>query len=223
MPRIPYGKIIRRTWRRENFKALGPIRRDLLTYIWTSPEAIGIPALYFITPGTIAHDLGHSERRVKVLLSELVSAGFIKYDAGANIVFCRKQVILDEPDNANVVIGWLKRLAELPETHLKSDFLESIEPYVAHWDIQVSKYYKGAPKTLAESVEPLGEGLPKPLPKPSPNPSSYQNHNQEPEPKKKKGLKKKKVDAAIAANLPDSNQAIAEKESRKGKEPQFDA
>ena len=223
MPRIPYGKIIRRTWRRENFKELGPIRRDLLSYLWTGPEGAGIPALYFITYGTMANDLGYSEKKIKSLLSDVIAAGFCKYDAKASIVFFPKQIKLDEPDHANVVIGWLKRMAELPESHLKNEFLECLQPYIAQWDITVEKYYKGSLKALLPTLPPQGGGSPQPSPQPSgegpPNPPSVLilNHNHNLKPKERK-----EGSAAVAASPPALPEDESKKETGKVESQDFD-
>ena len=223
MAQIPYGKIIRRTWRRDNFRELGPVKRDLLTYLWTGPEGSAIPALYFITYGTMATDLGHTEKKIKQLMKELVAAGFCKYDERVSVIFFQKQIIVDEPSNANVVVGWLKRLSELPETPLKSEFLEVLQPYVAHWDIRVSKYYKESLQTSVTLREGLGEGLPEGLPKPFrkgyPNPSRLlfpnQNHNQEPK-------ERKEGSAAVAASPPALPLDESEKEAGKAESRTFD-
>lgn len=174
--RIPYGVIVRRTWRRKNFQQLSVEERLLLLYFWSSPLADGSPCIFLAPIPAISGDVLIKPRKIVQLLRHVVDENWCQYDWDAGVIWLPRQVDFSEPSNGNVVKGWIKKALELPETPLLDLFLESMDGYIKRWNINldnVSAYRSYiSNRSLKGSVNPLRNGLctPDPIPDPYPYP-----------------------------------------------------
>ena len=60
MADIPYGKIVRRTWRRANFKQLPLEHRLILCYLWSGEQGETSPIIHQFSLAAAAEALGMS-------------------------------------------------------------------------------------------------------------------------------------------------------------------
>ncbi|RJX21818.1 MAG: helix-turn-helix domain-containing protein [Ammonifex sp.] len=75
-----FGKVLRRTWRRENFKELSITEKLILNYLWSHPDADN-PALIYCPPEVAADDLGLDVRTVKKHLKKLTKSQDFSQDS----------------------------------------------------------------------------------------------------------------------------------------------
>ena len=171
MADIPYGKIVRRTWDRENFRDLSARKVLILTHLWTCPEAEHNPILFQISPTRIAkrlsrRDLKQTPQTVRIALKELSEAGWIAWDDANELVGCVKQTKFDAPANANVLRHWLKSAQSIPDSPFCLRFAKAIKPWVTRWNL--TEEFEALPKAFHGSFhDTFQETLPESLPETS--------------------------------------------------------
>lgn len=181
-----YRKVVRKTWRKQNYRALPDSLKILLLYLWTGPDATN-PGLYYISVGTISDDLEIPVETVRERLGILSQDGWLYYDADARVVFLPKWDKFDPPENGNVCKSFKSHVAELPDTELTGYFLTTLKPYCERFNI------------------PLDEGLCIPLPEPSANGIVIQEQEQEQEHKQGAVDKKEAPTSGLAPMAPIEN------------------
>lgn len=74
-----------------------------------------------------ADDLGWSKPKLERCWRHLVDDGFIGWDKDAQVVLIHRAIHYQPPANDKVVLGALKRLADVPRSHLLVVFAESLD------------------------------------------------------------------------------------------------
>ncbi len=187
-----YRKVVRKTWRKQNFRSLPDDLKMLLLYLWTGPDASN-PGIYYISLGTIADDLETVTETVRERLGILFRNDWINYDFDARVVFLPKWDKFDPPENGNVCKSFIAHVAELPDTKLSGYFLTTLKPYCERFHI------------------PLDERLCIPLPEPNANGIAIQEQEQEQEHKQGEP---QKTELHTIQTTPSAPTVILDKETR---------
>ncbi len=178
-----YRKVVRKTWRKQNFRSLPDDLKILLLYLWTGPDAVN-PGIYYISTATIADDLGTVTETVRERLGILSRDGWLYYDFDARVVFLPKWDKFDPPENGNVCKSFKAHVAELPDTKLTGYFITTLKPYCERFNI------------------PLDIQLGIPLPEPFGNGMAIQEQEQEQEHKEGARKKNDHVSEILAPSAP---------------------
>lgn len=193
-----YRKVVRKTWRKQNFRSLPDDLKILLLYLWTGPDAVN-PGIYYISTATIADDLGTVTETVRERLGILSRDGWLYYDFDARVVFLPKWDKFDPPENGNVCKSFKAHVADLPDTKLTGYFITTLKPYCERFNI------------------PLDIQLCIPLPEPIPNGIAIQEQEQEQEQEQGAAQKQPSTVANSAPSAPqsDSGNGKSSEEMRK--------
>ncbi len=126
-----YSKVERVTWRNREFRALSRNARDLWLYLLTCPHQTKCPGLIPISRAVIADDLNWQtdEERfrngcdVSTALDELLDVGWVRFDELGRVLLIPKAIHHNVPENANVVRGWYRDIADLPDSPLIEEWM----------------------------------------------------------------------------------------------------
>lgn len=117
-----YRKIDPKIWNDAKFIALSNDAQRLFLFVLTHPLMTGIGA-FRTTMGGMADELRLDPKGFPELFRELLGKGLVKYDEKACLIFAPNFLKYNEPENPNVVQGWLKTLEYLPECPLLIEVL----------------------------------------------------------------------------------------------------
>lgn len=161
-----YRKIDTRIWNDEKFQQLEPMDKYLAIYCLTAQcNRIGI---FKFSIALAAEDMGMVPETLREGLARVCETLNWSFDEARRVLYFPRWWKYNAPESRNVMIGCLKDLHDVPETHLIRDFL-------------LNREFLG--ETLAETLpEPspnLPEGFRKPYPKPSPIQEQEQEQEQE--------------------------------------------
>jgi len=184
MGKTPYGRIVRKTWRKDKFKKLPRDLKLLLLYLWTHPEGKN-PGIAIINVATIVSDLESIDpescdpatynevvRCVRGRLEELITQGWFKYDWKTKVVFLPKWADYQQPQNKNVVTSFLNYALDLPKCELVTEFLESLRPFADKFEVEIPNLQSDKELNSSGMVNlTVSEPLPKPLA------NGYPNHS----------------------------------------------
>jgi hypothetical protein len=117
-----YRKIDPRIWNDAKFISLSSIAQLVFMFVLTHPQMTGIGA-FRASPEGMAAELNLDAKGFGEPFRELLDKGLVKYDERASLVFAPNFLKYNEPENPNVVQGWIKTLEYLPECPLLVDVL----------------------------------------------------------------------------------------------------
>lgn len=131
-----YRKIDPRIWNDKKFRSLSAEGQRLFLYILTHPSMTSLGA-FRATPEGLMSEIGieHTNEHCKEQCCEqcfnkcknpfdaLKKLCLIKYDEFSKTVFAPNFIKYNQPENANVVIGWKNALDQIPECSLKLEAL----------------------------------------------------------------------------------------------------
>lgn len=111
----------------------------------------------------VAHEMRQPQRDIKNGFKELEEAGYINYDDQAEVILDRK-ALLDYKPNPNQIKGALAKIADLPPTHLKVEFLKvvySIDGQKDLYEAMVGRFPELLPEAFENGLESLSQDFPK--------------------------------------------------------------
>ena len=121
-----YRKIEVRTWGDAKFRELSlipPCGQGLWLYLLTGPHTGPIPGLFRAGRAALAEELGWDLKAFDKALKEIVDKGMAKVDPSARLVWIPNAVKHNSPESPNVIKGWAKEFALLPESPIKNEAL----------------------------------------------------------------------------------------------------
>ena len=194
-----YRKIEVRTWADEKFRSLSPIPpcgQGLWFFLLTGPHTGPIPGLFRAGKAALAEDIGWDQRSFDKAFRELTTAGMVKADFKAKLVWLPKAIHYNSPESPNVVKAWAKEVALLPECLLLTEAASFIGGYL-----------EGLGETYAKAFQ-------KPFSKPSGKPSAkaMPNQEQEQEQEQEEGLRRGRTDLSVRGKGGDENPSDADDE-----------
>lgn len=151
-----YSKVYRRMWGDAKFRELSappPNARDLWIYLITGPHNGIIPGLFSIGEAALAEALEWPLEDFRKAFAELSSKGMAKADWKARMVWLPNAARHNEPASPNVVIGWGKAFADMPECVLKQEALTGLFATVREMPEGFRKAFRKA--FLNPSAKPL--------------------------------------------------------------------
>lgn len=117
-------------WTDEHFRALSrpqPNAQTLWPYLLCGPHTTPIPGLFPATQEGLAASLKWPLKAFKRVLAELQpreskpGKHWLEADWDAGVVWIRGALLLNEPRNPNIVVGWKTTFNLIPECQLKRD------------------------------------------------------------------------------------------------------
>jgi hypothetical protein len=121
-PNDRYAKVARRMWDDEVFRSWSkppPNAQTLWQYLLTCPNGGSVPGLFRFSVAETAERFEWSIEDTQRVLQEIVDSGRAEYDPTARLIYLPNALRANDPQSANVVVGWSRQWAELPECALK--------------------------------------------------------------------------------------------------------
>jgi hypothetical protein len=146
------GEIYRRVWTRvwldAKFRAFDRLTKLAWLHLLSCPEGIAMPGVIPIGIGAVCDALDCTREEADAALATLEHAGMIRRDAA--LIWMPKALDYQQPDNGNVVAGWVKGWRQrVPETDLAREILRDYASRVSFQD-----------RFIAAFAEWLGNGPP---------------------------------------------------------------
>lgn len=119
-----FSQVQRRIWTDKRFRALSkpdPNARDLFLYLLTTPRATTIPGLLILGETSLAEELEWPVKGVQRCLAELETAGMVKVDRVARLLWLPNALKHNPPRSSKNVAGWKKHWRLLPECGLLTE------------------------------------------------------------------------------------------------------
>lgn len=110
-----YRKIDTRVWGDRKFAALSDDGQLLFFRLLTHPNMTGLGAMR-AGVGGLTEEAGWKIERFKRAFAELTAVGMVEYDAQAHLICFPNFARYNRPESPNVVRGWAKAFATLPES-----------------------------------------------------------------------------------------------------------
>ena len=121
-PDVPrYFRIAARFWSDEKSAGWSDETKLAALYVLTCRHR-HLEGIFVLPICYMAADLRWSVKRVRRALVNLENAGFLKVDAGSNLILIRNALRYQFPENPNMIEGCLRRILELPKTGLLQEF-----------------------------------------------------------------------------------------------------
>ena len=157
-----YTKIERRIWNDSKFRSLSDNGKLVFFFILTHPHQTPFGAMRASVEG-LAQEIGWGTKAFGEALAEASRKGMVKVDPKACFILLPNYPKHNKPESPNVLRGWFKSLAYLPECELYFELLQNIKDFAKGWG------------------PPFIEAMPQPYPHPSPNQEQEQEQEQEKE------------------------------------------
>jgi len=128
-----YRKVSVAVWSDRFVRSLSDDAKLTWMYLLTSPQTTPF-GCYSLSIDQSSCDLAWPVDRYRNAMREIVSKGgdlTIRYDHVRGLVFLPNWLAYNQPNNTNVVVGWARQIAELPEdSPLIYDLLCAIEEHM---------------------------------------------------------------------------------------------
>jgi hypothetical protein len=124
-----YSLVQRRIWNDAGFRKLSrpaPNARDLFLYLLTTQHATQIPGLISLGESAMAEDLEWPLAGLRKALVELETAGMVKVDRVARLLWLPNGLRHNPPKSPDNVLGWAKHWRMLPECDLLREASEAL-------------------------------------------------------------------------------------------------
>ena len=143
-----YFRVTPKLWRHAATAGWSQRATLLALYLLTCPHR-NIVGLYWLPKSYACEDLRWETGDLDQAMDELVTDGFMRYDAAAKVVFVCNALAYDAPANENVAKAAVKQLQELPSTALLSALAASAERHSEHLHKAISdRWSNGLPNGL---------------------------------------------------------------------------
>lgn len=180
-----YSLVLRRVWKDGRFRKLSkpaPNARDLFLYLLTTPIATQIPGLVAIGEAAMAEDLEWPIDGLRACLAELESAGMVKIDREARLLWLPNALKHNPPRSSDNVKGWAKFWRMLPECALLDEAADAMMASLApRGPLFAAAFARvaGMPEPPPEPMpDPMGDPMVHPQVPPPPRPQ-YQKQNKD--------------------------------------------
>lgn len=138
--RVPYRKVELAMWHDDVFASLSspqPCGKWLWVYLLTGPRTTPLPGLVVAREAVMADDLGWPLEAFRKAFQEAFAKGLVEGDPEAGVVVLRKALLTGSgrpresarPASPNVLKGWAKHLAFVPECPLKFSYLRTLKAF----------------------------------------------------------------------------------------------
>ena len=174
-----FRKVYPRLWSNHDFLSLGDGEKLLALFGITGPQGNRF-GLFEFSPAMSAERLGWDAETFAERFANVCETMNWTFDDSSRVLFIPSWWKWNPPENANVLIGNLKDLLELPQTHLTDDFT------------------KNTKHLSANLRETFTQTLAKRYPKPSPNQEQEQEQEQEQDKTSCRTLRSDEQDSALA-------------------------
>lgn len=115
-----FARLYRRFWADEKVRQLGPEEKLVAAYLLTGQSnRIG---LFRFSVGMAEDDTGIPRKRLDTLLDRVCDTLGWGYDKGAGVIFIRSWWRWNAPESPLTMTGYLKDLADIPNTPLRNEF-----------------------------------------------------------------------------------------------------
>jgi len=182
-----YRKAYPRLFRDPGFKHLTPLGKLLVMYLLFGPQSNRL-GLFFFSLHTAADDLDTTAETLRKALADVATTFGWHFDADARVFYVPTWWKWNPPENANVMRGALKDLAEIPPCSLVDAFAANVT------DIP-DEPVKGGANILQTFVEGLRQRLPERSGNQKQYAEQYRKREQEPRATRKGGSDEKHADA----------------------------
>ena len=137
MADIPYGKIVRKTWDKDNFRSLSDQERLLLLYIWTGDQGTSSSAIHRFSVAKAAETLSWPVGRTQKIFKKLQETGWFLYDTEHRVIFLPKQVQFDSPRASDNVRGMINRAVHVSDSPLVAEFAKVMRPIAEKFNLSL--------------------------------------------------------------------------------------
>lgn len=134
----PYGKIVKKTWRKERFKNLSDQAKLLLCYLWSHPDGHS-PAIIPVSFDVWSFDLNWKLKVGPQVFSKICSQGWVIFDKKTRMCYFPKWFDYTPPTNPPAVVWHLKYIMDLQPSVLVEKYLQSLQPFMDKFGITYSE------------------------------------------------------------------------------------
>lgn len=145
-----YFRVSPKFWTDPQVEAWSDDAKLLALYLLTCPQRT-TEGLFSFRKAYAQADLGWDTERFDKGFTELLEAGFIKFDPDARVLLIMNALRYQAPENENQAKHAVKNLLSLPETPLTCTFRNLVETHSEHLAKQLPK---GFGKGMAKEPEP---------------------------------------------------------------------
>lgn len=177
--RARYSRVSRAKWLDAKFRALSRDAKIIWDLLLTCPYGSSIPGLIPAGLSTLAELAGFTFEEAERAMDELTRAGMAICDRSALLVWLPNGPEHNPPENPNVVKGWIKQWANLPDSPLLKDAREALLSVIA--DAELRESFASRTSLDRRVLEPFRDGLDtqlKSVDTPSPSPSPYKEREE---------------------------------------------
>lgn len=97
--------------------------------------------------------------KYRAAFAEAVTAGFVKYDERAQVIFLPHFLKWNPPHNPNVLTGWAWQFEEIPSSPLKGEFYRQLQASLGEFGKGFDKAFaKAWPQQMPRQPQRQGEG-----------------------------------------------------------------
>jgi hypothetical protein len=146
-----YRNVSVRMWGDERFRQLSDGAKLLWVHLITGPHTTALPGISEAGRAQLAEAVRWPLKAFDRRFDEIAAQGMAKADWTARVLWLPKAVYHNPPDNPNIVRGWVKQLAVIPECSLKREAIERIRQFLEPFRESFLKAF----------AEPFGEPFPK--------------------------------------------------------------
>lgn len=130
-----YSRVAARFWSDERVVEWSDETKLCALYIMTCRHRT-LEGIYVLPPSYAAADLRWPIAKTSRALRRLITNGFVRFDWTHSVVLIRNALVYQAPESANVILGAIRRILDLPRTALIKEFMKLA---------QLHLYRKGAP------------------------------------------------------------------------------
>ena len=117
-------------WTDPKVRAWNDAQQKLGLYLLTTPHG-NLQGIFRLSIAYLADDLRWEVRKSRTALARLIKDGFVEYDEDAQVCLLPNALAYYQPKTKPQIKGALAVLANVPETPLKSRFMECAERHGA--------------------------------------------------------------------------------------------
>ena len=146
-----YRKLGTWLWSNENFLSLSDSAHAVFLHVMTSQYSNAI-GCYKASLEALASEARKPFQKFRKGFEELSEKGFVEYDEKFQIVLIPYFIYDNPPTSPNVLKSWLKTLAELPPSYLKSKYYQILANYIRHLPKTFRKVFESYSKELEKDL-----------------------------------------------------------------------
>ena len=158
----------------EKVRALSPHGKLLWFALLTHKHGSMVPGFVPVSVAVLAEDTDLSPKRVQREIDRMREAKMLRYDEAARLFWLPKAIHYNEPENPNVVKGWARQWANLPDSGLLQAAAETLMKVICErqTDSKNPENWTHSVDAFADASGTRPEPFRNPPPSPSPSPRS---------------------------------------------------